>query len=911
MSPSDRSTRRGEEPPAALPTARPAGAYAERPTATTLPGRGNWPIRDHPTTLWLTAALVVVAVGRGLPAADWLVVHLVLLGAVTHAVMVWSTHFAQALLKSPPTLDGRRQQGRRLALLVLGTALVLVGVPAGWWPVTLAGATCAACAVTWHGVQLWRRLRAALPGRFRITIRYYLAAAACMPLGATFGVLLARQPADPWHGRLLVAHSLTMGLGWLGLTVAGTLVTLWPTMLRARMDDRAERLAQRALPALLVSLSVTVVGALVDLRALSSAALLAYAAALAWWGRALLAPARRSAPRRFATVSAVAALAWFLATVVGVAALVLAAPGWAGVGEQYDRVAGALAVGFALQLVLAALSHLVPSVLGGGPSAVRAGLEWFERAAPFRVVLLNAAVLLWLLPLPAPGRVVTAVAACLAVASFLPLVGLSVRESVRARRAAAAAPVASVPRTPLPDKPFWSTTQIPAALSVLALAVAASLGVGVATGQDGTPAAPTGHTTTVRVVADDLHFTPSTVTVPRGDRLVVELTNDDTTTTHDLVLDTGAQTPRLVPGASARLDAGVVSQPIEGWCSVVGHRQMGMVLHVLVAGEPTGGAAAAGAPGMGASGMGGTVAGGHAMLGGPSQAGSAATGPGFTAYDSVLPPLTAEHTHRVTLTVTEQEQQVAAGVWQRRWTYNGSSPGPTLHGRVGDVFEVTLVNQGTMGHSVDFHAGSRAPDAVMRSVPPGGSLTYRFTASRAGIWMYHCATMPMSAHIAAGLFGAVVIEPPDLPHVDRSYLLVQSEAYLGPRTTRGAASEVDAAKARADAPDVVSFNGTANQYDTAPLAARVGERVRFWVLDAGPNRGTVFHVVGAQLDAVYAEGAWLLRPGSSGGSQSLSLGASQGGFVETVFPEPGHYSFVDHVMADAERGAHGTVDVRP
>ena len=100
------------------------------------------------------------------------------------------------------------------------------------------------------------------------------------------------------------------------------------------------------------------------------------------------------------------------------------------------------------QLVLAALSHLVPSVLGGGPSAVRAGLGWFERAAPLRVVVLNVALVLWLLPLPAPTRVVAAVAACLAVASFLPLVGLSVRDSVRVRKAAATALSGPAPEFP-------------------------------------------------------------------------------------------------------------------------------------------------------------------------------------------------------------------------------------------------------------------------------------------------------------------------------------------------------------------------------------------------------------------------------------------------------------------------------
>ena len=101
------------------------------------------------------------------------------------------------------------------------------------------------------------------------------------------------------------------------------------------------------------------------------------------------------------------------------------------------------------------------------------------------------------------------------------------------------------------------------------------------------------------------------------------------------------------------------------------------------------------------------------------------------------------------------------------------------------------------------------------------------------------------------------------------------------------------------------FNGYANQYDHRPLRARMGERVRIWVLDAGPSRATSFHVVGSQFDTVYAEGAYLLRR-SAGGSQALALSPAQGGFVELTFPEAGHYPFVSHVMVDAERGAHGT-----
>jgi len=282
---------------------------------------------------------------------------------------------------------------------------------------------------------------------------------------------------------------------------------------------------------------------------------------------------------------------------------------------------------------------------------------------------------------------------------------------------------------------------------------------------------------------------------------------------------------------------------------------------------------------------------------------AAGPGPSFVPHDAELPPLEDGRLHRRTLRVSETVREVAPGVRQRLWTYGGSAPGPALHGRVGDVFEITLVNDGTIGHSVDFHAGALAPQRPMRTLPPGGSLVYRFRATRAGIWMYHCSSMPMSAHIANGLFGAVVIEPPDLPRVDRSYLLLQSELYLGRD-----GGPVDAEKVAGERPDLVVFNGFANQYDHAPLEARVGERVRLWVLDAGPNRPTSFHVVGGQFDTVYAEGAYLLR-GGRGGAQALALAPAQGGFVELTFPEPGRYPFVSHVMVDAERGAHGLFSV--
>lgn len=107
------------------------------------------------------------------------------------------------------------------------------------------------------------------------------------------------------------------------------------------------------------------------------------------------------------------------------------------------------------------------------------------------------------------------------------------------------------------------------------------------------------------------------------------------------------------------------------------------------------------------------------------------------------------------------------------------------------------------------------------------------------------------------------------------------------------------------------FNGYPDQYDHDPLTAAAGDRVRIWVLAAGPNDGTTFHVIGGQFDTVWKEGSYRLRPenASAGGSQALNLGPAQGGFVELAFPEAGNYPFVDHSMVDAERGAHGKFHV--
>jgi len=851
---------------------------------------------------------------RYVAVSPWLLVHLLLLGAVTNAIFVWSAHFADALLRRRATPGSRRWQVCRLIVLNVGVVMVVAGMVKVEWFVTLAGSVIVGTAAAAHGTALALQAGAALASRFGATVNYYICASLALPFGAFLGAMLAGHPVERWHGRLAIAHITLNLLGWIGLTVMGTLVTLWPTMLRTRIAESAERVARQALPILVASVTVTVAGALAGSQTLAALGVAGYLGGVVWAVRPLAQVARTRAPSAYATWSVMAAVVWLVGSLVGLVAALVTSPTWLQVSDRLELLITPMAAGFAAQVLLGALSYLVPVVLGGGPATVRGTQARLERGNALRAVLINVGLVVCILPVPSLVRVLVSILVLGAFAAFLPLLVTAVLYARRAKRAARQIPTSPTVHVPESAEAVRGRHTGLAAVAVASVVLAvtvgaaldpAALGNGVAAGPG--EVVVTGQVTTVNVTASHMRFVPESVDVPAGNRLIVVLTNKDADV-HDLAMESGQSTSRITRGRTVRLDVGVVGRSLKGWCTIVGHRQMGMVFAVNVIGGK--GSAAAGTSST--STMSHTGATAPALDTKTSAADhldfQARPGPGFTVRDATIPPLGAERLHRVTMTVGEVEREVAVGVRQKLWTFNGTAPGPTLHGRVGDVFEVTLVNDGTIGHSIDFHAGELAPDGPMRTIGPGESLVYRFTATHSGIWMYHCGSMPMSAHIANGMFGTVIIDPPGLAKVDREYVLAQSELYLGPQ-----GGPVDAAKAGAEKPDAVVFNGFAKQYDFAPLPARVGERVRVWVLAAGPNRGTSFHIVGGQFDTVFREGAWLLRPGNalSGGSQALSLGAAQGGFVELSFPEAGHYPFVSHVMVDAERGAHGLFNVMP
>lgn len=249
--------------------------------------------------------------------------------------------------------------------------------------------------------------------------------------------------------------------------------------------------------------------------------------------------------------------------------------------------------------------------------------------------------------------------------------------------------------------------------------------------------------------------------------------------------------------------------------------------------------------------------------------------------------------------MTEKVVEIAPGKVVKVWTFGDRVPGPVLRVRVGDVVEATIVNRTTMPHSIDFHAARIAPNKAFRDVAPGDSFSFRFTASSPGVFMYHCGTAPVVHHIANGMYGMIIVEPEGgLPPVDRELGFVQSEFYVS--DTPG--MPADDTKLMSEQPDVVAFNGYAAQYKDDPIEVKRGERIRAFVLAAGPNTWSAFHVVGTIFDRAWIDG----NPANEMvGNQTLNLSASQGAIAEFRLDQEGIYPFVTHDFTNAAKGAVG------
>jgi nitrite reductase (NO-forming) len=831
---------------------------------------------------YLVAAVAVLLSRDALSLPQWLALHLVMLGAASNAVLVYSRHFAQALLHTPPEAEWRALA--RLGVFNAGVLAVVIGRSRDADAVAAVGAALVTVVVLAHVAALLGMLRRATSaGRLRAVAWYYVAGGLALAAGGTLGgVLVTGAHAARWHDALRLTHVHLNVFGWLGLAVIGTQSMLWPAVLRTRMPDWTPRVVRHVLGLTVGGLLVTVGGLLWTTSTSAGWWVAAFGMALYTAGVLYsLAPAaaemRVKRPQSAAPWLLLAANGWLVVALV--ADVTRFATRGRDVAELPDLLLPALAVGLVVQVVTGALTFLLPVVLGGGPRGNRRLAAVLEYAWLPRVVAGNLGLLLVVAGASGDVLILGWTLVVVGFSSFAVLVAVAVVVAHRPIPAAPAAP-------PAPTSGRTSPVELVAVSCVAAVLAVVTL-IGTGTWPQGTGnaavAVAAASDVPVTVELDEFTITPAAVSVAPGTRLLLAVRNVGHHS-HDLRLADGRGTRMLAPGEDQTLNLGVIERDENGWCTVAGHRQAGMTFAIRIDANPPAEAA--------------TMMPGHMM----GMGSSAAPGPEWRPYDPTLQPVAGGTEHEVTLRVEERSVPIAPGVTQQVWTFGGTVPGPVLHGRIGDVFTVHLVNGGTIAHSIDFHASQVDPGTAMRSIAPGESLTYQFRAAHAGVWLYHCGTAPLIQHVAMGMYGAVIIDPADLAPVDAEDVLVQSEFYRG---ADGGIPELSALNAAV--PDLVTFNGYANQYQYAPIRVKVGQRIRLWVLDAGPNLPSSFHVVGAQFDTVFKEGAYVLRPDPAvgGAAQALDLQPGQGGFVELVLTEPGSYPVVTHRLADAGRGAAG------
>jgi nitrite reductase (NO-forming) len=268
----------------------------------------------------------------------------------------------------------------------------------------------------------------------------------------------------------------------------------------------------------------------------------------------------------------------------------------------------------------------------------------------------------------------------------------------------------------------------------------------------------------------------------------------------------------------------------------------------------------------------------------------------------------------VSLETTEVTGTLADGVQYKFWTFGGTVPGPFVRVRVGDVVQIRLKNaeKSMHPHSIDLHAVTGpGGGAAVTQLGPGQEGAFEFKALNPGLYVYHCATPSVPAHIANGMYGLILVEPEKgLPRVDREYYVMQGEFYTKGKTLAPGLQALDAAKLTGERPEYVVFNGKMGALlGDGAVKANVGETVRLYVGNGGPNLISSFHVIGEIFDTVYTEAA--VGGGTPARNVQITLVPAGGAaIVEMKVDVPGRFLLVDHSIVRAmEKGALGVLEV--
>ncbi|HEY1025262.1 MAG TPA: copper-containing nitrite reductase [Sphingobacteriaceae bacterium] len=265
----------------------------------------------------------------------------------------------------------------------------------------------------------------------------------------------------------------------------------------------------------------------------------------------------------------------------------------------------------------------------------------------------------------------------------------------------------------------------------------------------------------------------------------------------------------------------------------------------------------------------------------------------------------------VKLEVVEKVMRLADGVDYNFWTFGSVVPGKFIRIREGDEVEFHLSNHpdSKLPHNIDLHAVTGPGGGAEASMTaPGHTTQFSFKAINSGLYIYHCATAPVGMHIANGMYGLIFVEPKEgLPPVDKEFYIMQSEFYTKEKFGRPGLSSFDMQKALDEKPEYVVFNGSvgAAMGDKA-MKVNVGETVRLYVGNIGPNLISSFHVIGEIFDKVYIEGGDLINKNV----QSTAIPAGGSAIIEFKCEVPGSLTLVDHSVFRAfNKGALAQIHV--
>lgn len=285
----------------------------------------------------------------------------------------------------------------------------------------------------------------------------------------------------------------------------------------------------------------------------------------------------------------------------------------------------------------------------------------------------------------------------------------------------------------------------------------------------------------------------------------------------------------------------------------------------------------------------------------------------LTKAPAVPAPITRDYATKVIveLETMEEVKRLADGVEYTFWTFGGNVPGDFIRVREGDQVEFHLKNHAhsSVPHNIDLHAVTGPGGGAAATLTlPGGESVFTFRALNPGLYVYHCAVSPVPMHIANGMYGLILVEPKGgMPKVDKEFYVMQSEFYAKPGAA-GQPHTLDMEKGAAEQPTHVVFNGSVGALtgDKA-LQAKVGETVRLFVGNGGPNLVSSFHVIGEVFDNVYGEGGTMV---SQKNVQTTLIPAGGSAIVEFRAEKPGNLVLVDHSIFRAfNKGAIGMMKI--